>query len=199
MRAGPVRFADVYAAAQRDPEGVLGRGRGSDRLDRPWDRVLDRSRPPFYRWFVGAELNTCYNASIATSSAAAATQRGADLRQPRHRHGRALHLSRAARRSRALRRRAPRWASARATASSSTCRWCRRRCSRCSRARASARFTPWSSAASPRRARHAHRRRAAESRCSPRPAASRSAGVVAVQAAARQGASRSPRTSRDAA
>lgn len=26
-----------------------------------WDQVLDDSRPPFYRWFTGAELNTCYN------------------------------------------------------------------------------------------------------------------------------------------
>ena len=28
---------------------------------KPWDRVLDDSRPPFYRWFSGAELNTCHN------------------------------------------------------------------------------------------------------------------------------------------
>src|SRR5262249_36114065 len=27
-----------------------------------WDRVLDDSREPFYRWFVGGEVNTCYNA-----------------------------------------------------------------------------------------------------------------------------------------
>ncbi|MEN8140461.1 MAG: propionyl-CoA synthetase [Thermodesulfobacteriota bacterium] len=31
-----------------------------------WDKepttILDDSRPPFYRWFVGGELNTCYNA-----------------------------------------------------------------------------------------------------------------------------------------
>src|SRR4051794_41532061 len=30
--------------------------------DRRWDRVLDASRPPFYRWFAGARLNTCWNA-----------------------------------------------------------------------------------------------------------------------------------------
>jgi propionyl-CoA synthetase len=29
---------------------------------RRWDRVLDYSRPPFARWFVGGETNTCYNA-----------------------------------------------------------------------------------------------------------------------------------------
>lgn len=27
-----------------------------------WDRVLDDSNKPFYRWFVGGEINTCYNA-----------------------------------------------------------------------------------------------------------------------------------------
>ena len=27
-----------------------------------WDKVLDSTRPPFYRWFTGASLNTCYNA-----------------------------------------------------------------------------------------------------------------------------------------
>ena len=30
--------------------------------ERRWDRVLDDSRPPFYRWFSGARLNTCWNA-----------------------------------------------------------------------------------------------------------------------------------------
>jgi propionyl-CoA synthetase len=27
-----------------------------------WDRVLDDDKPPFYRWFPGAQTNTCYNA-----------------------------------------------------------------------------------------------------------------------------------------
>src|SRR5262249_18472502 len=27
-----------------------------------WEKVLDDSRQPFYRWFTGGELNTCYNA-----------------------------------------------------------------------------------------------------------------------------------------
>jgi propionyl-CoA synthetase len=29
---------------------------------KPWERVLDASNPPFYRWFAGAQLNTCHNA-----------------------------------------------------------------------------------------------------------------------------------------
>ena len=27
-----------------------------------WDKVLDDSNKPFYRWFTGGEVNTCYNA-----------------------------------------------------------------------------------------------------------------------------------------
>ena len=29
---------------------------------RPWDRVLDDSNPPLYRWYTGGRLNTCHNA-----------------------------------------------------------------------------------------------------------------------------------------
>jgi propionyl-CoA synthetase len=29
---------------------------------RSWDKVLDDTRLPFYRWFKGAQMNTCYNA-----------------------------------------------------------------------------------------------------------------------------------------
>lgn len=27
---------------------------------KPWEKVLDDSRPPFYKWFVGGELNASY-------------------------------------------------------------------------------------------------------------------------------------------
>lgn len=32
------------------------------RWERLWDRVLDKTTPPFYRWFPGGQLNTCFNA-----------------------------------------------------------------------------------------------------------------------------------------
>jgi propionyl-CoA synthetase len=45
-----------------DPEGFWGEvAEGIDWITR-WDRVLDDSNPPYYRWFPGAQLNTCYNA-----------------------------------------------------------------------------------------------------------------------------------------
>ena len=29
--------------------------------DKYWEKVLDDSKPPFYKWFVGGKLNACYN------------------------------------------------------------------------------------------------------------------------------------------
>jgi propionyl-CoA synthetase len=57
-----MRFDEVYARAQRDPEGFWAEAaRGID-WTKPWTRVLDADRAPFYRWFAGGEMNTCYNA-----------------------------------------------------------------------------------------------------------------------------------------
>ena len=56
------RLADVYAASLRDAEAFWAEAAGGIAWSKRWERVLDPSRPPFYRWFPGAELNTCYNA-----------------------------------------------------------------------------------------------------------------------------------------
>ncbi len=45
-----------------DPEGFWGEAAEGIDWITPWDRVLDDSNAPFYRWFPGAQLNTCYNA-----------------------------------------------------------------------------------------------------------------------------------------
>src|SRR5205823_2374349 len=45
-----------------DPEGFWAEAGEAIHWYKRWDRVLDGSRPPFYRWFPGAEVNTCYNA-----------------------------------------------------------------------------------------------------------------------------------------
>jgi hypothetical protein len=52
----------TYDRAMRDPETFWAEAAQLIDWERPWERVLDASRPPFYRWFAGAELNTCYNA-----------------------------------------------------------------------------------------------------------------------------------------
>src|SRR5690606_20583472 len=55
------RYAEIYARSLRDPEGFWGELAQNITWTRKWDRVLDDSRPPFYRWFPGGELNTCFN------------------------------------------------------------------------------------------------------------------------------------------
>jgi propionyl-CoA synthetase len=52
----------AYAAAMADPEAFWGAAAEALHWDRRWDRVLDDSAAPLYRWFVGGELNTCFNA-----------------------------------------------------------------------------------------------------------------------------------------
>jgi len=52
----------AYARSLADPAGFWGDAAEAIHWDRRWDRVLDDSNPPFYRWFRGGILNSCYNA-----------------------------------------------------------------------------------------------------------------------------------------
>ena len=56
------RYDEAYRRAMADPEGFWAEAAEAIHWTKRWDRVLDDSNPPFYRWFVGGELNTCYNA-----------------------------------------------------------------------------------------------------------------------------------------
>src|SRR5216110_1901079 len=53
---------DVYAQWVKDPEGFWAEAGDAIHWNKRWDRVLDSSRAPFYRWFPGGVVNTCYNA-----------------------------------------------------------------------------------------------------------------------------------------
>ena len=57
-----MRHDDVYARSMQDPDGFWADAATGIDWIRPWGQVLDRSRAPFYRWFSGGELNTCFNA-----------------------------------------------------------------------------------------------------------------------------------------
>ena len=56
------RYDAAYARSLSDPEGFWGEVAGDVHWYEPWERVLDDSNPPFYRWFKGGVLNSCYNA-----------------------------------------------------------------------------------------------------------------------------------------
>ena len=55
-------YAETYRRSLERPEEFWAEAAAAIDWDRRWDRVLDDSRPPFYRWFAGARLNTCWNA-----------------------------------------------------------------------------------------------------------------------------------------
>jgi propionyl-CoA synthetase len=62
MNAMEHAYRDAYRRAQEDPEGFWSECASALCWERRWDRVLDASRAPFYRWFTGGRINTCYNA-----------------------------------------------------------------------------------------------------------------------------------------
>ncbi|MCH7937563.1 MAG: propionyl-CoA synthetase [Proteobacteria bacterium] len=55
-------YDEVYRRSIEDPEGFWGEIAEDVRWIKKWDKVLDDTNKPFYRWFTGGELNTCYNA-----------------------------------------------------------------------------------------------------------------------------------------
>jgi propionyl-CoA synthetase len=56
------RFDEVYRRSLNDPEQFWADAARQIDWAEPWERVLDDSRAPFYRWFAGGRLNTCFNA-----------------------------------------------------------------------------------------------------------------------------------------
>ncbi len=55
-------YDEVFKKSITDPNGFWGEAAGNIDWYKKWDKVLDDSNKPFYRWFSGGELNTCYNA-----------------------------------------------------------------------------------------------------------------------------------------
>jgi propionyl-CoA synthetase len=56
------RFDDVYRRSLEEPEAFWAEAAAEVEWDEPWERVLDDSGAPLYRWFSGGRLNTCHNA-----------------------------------------------------------------------------------------------------------------------------------------
>ena len=55
-------YDEVYGRWRDAPESFWAEVAEGIHWYKKWDRVLDASRPPFYRWFTGGVVNTCYNA-----------------------------------------------------------------------------------------------------------------------------------------
>ena len=55
-------YLEVYRRSLDDPEGFWAEAAAGLAWSKPWERVLDATDAPFYEWFRGGEINTCYNA-----------------------------------------------------------------------------------------------------------------------------------------
>ena len=55
-------YQEVFKQSIEQPDIFWGKAAEAIQWTKKWDKVLDDGKQPFYRWFVGGELNTCYNA-----------------------------------------------------------------------------------------------------------------------------------------
>jgi len=55
-------YDEAYRRSLTDPDGFWGEIAEDIIWERRWNKVLDATNAPFYRWFTGGILNTCYNA-----------------------------------------------------------------------------------------------------------------------------------------
>src|ERR671930_413868 len=62
VRVAQGLFDDTYRRSLEEREAFWADAAAAIDWDEPWERVLDDSRAPFYRWFAGGRMNTCHNA-----------------------------------------------------------------------------------------------------------------------------------------
>lgn len=56
------KYSDIHQRSIENPNEFWAEAAEHLVWERRWDRVLDDSNAPIYRWFTGGRLNTCYNA-----------------------------------------------------------------------------------------------------------------------------------------
>lgn len=55
-------YRNAYERSLSSPEEFWREASSVIEWQRPWEKLLDDSNPPFYRWFIGGKLNVSYNA-----------------------------------------------------------------------------------------------------------------------------------------
>ena len=56
------RFDEIYRRSLEEREAFWAEAAAAIDWVEPWQRVLDDSAAPFFKWFAGGKLNTCFNA-----------------------------------------------------------------------------------------------------------------------------------------
>jgi len=55
-------YQTIYRHSLEEPQEFWAETATELVWEKPWEKVLDDSNAPFYEWFAGGEINTCYNA-----------------------------------------------------------------------------------------------------------------------------------------
>ncbi|MBX3059681.1 MAG: propionyl-CoA synthetase [Anaerolineae bacterium] len=55
-------YEQLYQQSINDRDGFWAEAAAAVHWYKKWDKVLDDANPPFYRWFAGGLVNSCYNA-----------------------------------------------------------------------------------------------------------------------------------------
>ncbi len=56
------RYENLYKASLENTEKFWDEAAKDVKWFKPYKKILDRSNPPFYRWFSDGVINSCYNA-----------------------------------------------------------------------------------------------------------------------------------------
>ena len=67
-------YEEAYSRWRHDPESFWAEAADGVHWHQKWTKVIDRSRAPFYRWYEGGLLNTCYSAVDRHADGARADQ-----------------------------------------------------------------------------------------------------------------------------
>ena len=54
-------YTDIHQRSLDEPEEFWAEAAQEIYWHKKWEKTLDASNPPFYHWFTGGEVNTCYN------------------------------------------------------------------------------------------------------------------------------------------
>ena len=57
-----INYDETFKRSITNPDDFWGEAAENCHWYKRWDKVLDDSNKPLYRWFTGGETNTCYNA-----------------------------------------------------------------------------------------------------------------------------------------
>ena len=101
-------YVETYRRSLEKPLEFWAEAAQAIDWEKPWDRVFDDSRPPFYQWFCRSPAQHLLERARSPCCGRQRRTHCADLGQPGRRRGRAFHLSRPARPRRANRRHAAR-------------------------------------------------------------------------------------------